>query len=268
MLGRLTGTAMVRHALDPYALRGLYDRLADRYDAQHALITAGADARGRRALVAAAVRRGQRILDAGGGTGSTALLAAERAGAAGTVVVLDQSRGMLAAARRRAGARPGARMAYVVADLQALPFDAGAFDVVLSTYSMCPLVAPSKAAAALYEITRPGGRLGIAHSTEPRSRLMQWVAQRVEAWAWRWPGLSMGCRPVAVLPHLETLGAEVELDRHLGVPLWPFHVFVVRKPGGDEHPSSRRPSDRASPNTDHRHRQADHPPRNAGLSQT
>lgn len=51
--------------------------------------------------------------------------------------------------------------------------------------------------------------------------------------------LSMGCRAVAVLPHLRELGADVQLERHLGVPLWPLHVFVVRKPtSGDGPPSS------------------------------
>jgi ubiquinone/menaquinone biosynthesis C-methylase UbiE len=227
----------VRHALDPFDLRRIYDRLAGRYDVQHALITAGGDGRGRRALVNAAVRKGDRVLDAGGGTGSTGLLAAGRGGAAGRVVILDQSRGMLAAARRRAEAG-GGRIAYIVGDIQAPPFRRGAFDVVLSTYSMCPLVAPSEAAAALYELIRAGGRLGVAHSAEPSGRMMRWIGGRVEAWAWRWPGLSMGCRAVSVLPRVRELGAVVELDRYLGFPLWPFHVFVVRKPAAEEHPPS------------------------------
>jgi demethylmenaquinone methyltransferase / 2-methoxy-6-polyprenyl-1,4-benzoquinol methylase len=227
----------VRHALNPHTLRHLYDGLAGRYDVQHALITAGADGRGRRALVKAAVRSGDQVLDAGGGTGSTGLLAAERAGAAGRVVILDQSRGMLAAARRRAADRRYGRVWYVVADIHAPPFRPGTFDVVLSTYSMCPLVAPAEAAAALYDLIRPGGRLGVAHSTEPRGNLMRRVAARVEAWAWRRPGLSMGCRAVSVLPRLQELGAVVELDRRLGVPLWPFHAFVVRRPTRDEHPT-------------------------------
>jgi ubiquinone/menaquinone biosynthesis C-methylase UbiE len=222
----------MRHAIDPFALRRIYDRLARRYDVQHALITAGADGRGRRALVNAAVRKGDRVLDAGGGTGSTGLMAAERAGAAGRVVILDQSRGMLARARRRVEANGGGRIAYVVGDMHAPPFRPAAFDVVLSTYSMCPLVAPSQAAFQLYELIRPDGRLGIAHSAEPRGRMMRWIGERVEAWAWRWPGLSMGCRAVSVLPQLRGLGAVVELDRYLGVPLWPFHVFVVRKTHG------------------------------------
>lgn len=221
----------MRRALDARVLRQIYDRLAPRYDVQHALITAGADGRGRRALVAAAIREGDRILDAGGGTGAAGLLALRQAGPQGSVVVLDQSPGMLAVANRRsraAGLRQ--RVSMVIGDIQALPFQQAVFDVVLSTYSLCSIVAPSKAAEALYRLVRPGGRLGIAHSAQPRGRLTRWLAARVEALAWRWPGLSMGCRAVAVLPHLRSLGAVVELDRHLGVPLWPFHVIVVRKP--------------------------------------
>jgi ubiquinone/menaquinone biosynthesis C-methylase UbiE len=232
------GKASMRHALDPFALRRIYDRLAGRYDVQHALITAGGDGRGRRALVSAAVHQGDRVLDAGGGTGSTGLLAAGRAGAAGRVVILDQSRGMLAEARRRAEAKGGGRIEYVVGDIHAPPFRRAAFDVVLSTYSMCPLVEPSDGAAALYELIPPGGRLGVAHSAEPRGRMMRWAGGRLEAWAWRWPGLSMGCRAVSVLPRVRQLGAVVERDRYLGFPLWPFHVFVVRKPVAEGHPPS------------------------------
>jgi len=230
----------VRQALHPHALRGIYDRIAGRYDLQHAFVTAGADGRGRRMLVREAVRPGDRVLDAGGGTGSTGLLAAERAGGSGCVVVLDQSRGMLDTARRRGDAR-GASVGCVVADMEAPPFRAGAFDVILSTYSMCPLVAPSKTAAALYALLPPGGRLGVAHSTEPRGRLLRWVADKVESWAWRFPGLWMGCRAVSVLPSLVDLGAVVEVDRRIGVPLWPFQVFVVRKPESAAPPAPEQP---------------------------
>ncbi|MGD8328254.1 MAG: methyltransferase domain-containing protein [Acidobacteriota bacterium] len=229
----------MRAGLDPVVLRRLYDRLAGRYDIQHALITAGSDGRGRRALVRAAIRAGDRVLDAGGGTGTTGILAIRRAGPRGLAIVLDQSPGMLEVADRRARAAGLRRqMSMVIGDIQAPPFRSGAFDAVLSTYSMCPIVAPSKGAEALYRLVRPGGRLGIAHSTEPRGRFLRWLAARVEAIAWRWPGLSMGCRPVEVLPRLRELGAVVELDRNLGMPLWPFHVFVVRRPDSAQEPPS------------------------------
>jgi ubiquinone/menaquinone biosynthesis C-methylase UbiE len=210
------GPRLMRHALGRSLLQQVYDGLAGRYDLQHAVVTAGADGRGRRAIVIAAVRKGDRVLDAGGGTGSTALLAARAAGATGRVCVLDWSRGMLAAAERKLRA---ARVEGRVS-----------FDIVLSTYSLCPLADPSSGAAAMYDLVRPGGRLGAAHSAEPAGWYVRWLATRVENLAWRMPWLSMGCRAVSVLPRLRALGAVVERDRRLGIPLWPFHVSVVRKP--------------------------------------
>ena len=82
----------------------------------------------------------------------------------------------------------------------------------------------------MYRVTRPGGRIGVAHSTEPGNPALKRLADRVEDWAWRYPGLSMGCRAVQVLPALERLGGRLVFARTIGVPLWPFFVFVMEKP--------------------------------------
>jgi ubiquinone/menaquinone biosynthesis C-methylase UbiE len=114
-------------------------------------------------------------------------------------------------------------------DMTALPFRDGVFDVVLSTYSVCPLVDPVDGAEELYRVVKPGGRLGIAHSAEPTKGLLGSLVSRIESIAWRWPALSLGCRPVSVLPHLVELGAQTLFDRRVGL-IWPFRVFVVKKP--------------------------------------
>jgi len=57
------------------------------------------------------------------------------------------------------------------------------------------------------------------------------LAGKVENLAWHFPRLSMGCRSVSVLPALERAGAKVIFRRSIGVPLWPFLVFVAEKPG-------------------------------------
>jgi ubiquinone/menaquinone biosynthesis C-methylase UbiE len=111
-----------------------------------------------------------------------------------------------------------------------LPFDDGQFDVVLSTYSMCPLYDPAKGALELYRVTKPGGKIGVAHSTEPQNPAVKWLADRVENWAWHFPSISMGCRSVEVLPTLKSAGGKVLFSRNIGVPLWPFLVFIVEKP--------------------------------------
>lgn len=146
---------MTRSALAPSLVRSLYDRKSKRYDLQHALATLRSDERGRRMVVEPGVRPGDRVLDAGGGTGSTALLAAARAGASGHVVVLDFSAGMLGEAEQRARAAGLAeRMEFVTGDILELPFDDGSFDAVLSTYSVCPVYDPAPACSSCTACSR------------------------------------------------------------------------------------------------------------------
>ncbi|HYW03283.1 MAG TPA: methyltransferase domain-containing protein [Gammaproteobacteria bacterium] len=220
----------MRTALDPGRLRTLYDRLAAHYDIEHALLTGHSDQRARRLLVREAVSAGDRVLDAGAGTGSTALLAARRTGADGRLTLLDASPGMLAVARRRIdSAGLGERCVTGVGDLLAMPFPDACFDVALSTFSLCPVYDPAAGARELWRVVRPGGRLGIAHSIDPPGAVRRWLGTRIEALVWHLPAISMGCRAVEVAPALEALGARILLDRTVGVPLWPFRVLVLER---------------------------------------
>lgn len=221
----------VRAALSLEKLRDIYDTIAKRYDIQHALITAHADQRGRRLLVKNAVKEGDSVLDCGSGTGTTALMAARKVGPKGKVTLFDLSGGMLAVAREKAAQQELMnRLEFQSGDMVHLPFADDSFDVVLSTYSLCPLYDPKKGALELYRVTRPGGLIGVAHSTTPRNSTVRWLADRVDDIAWRFPWLSMGCRSVIVLPTLQAAGARVVFLKHIGVPLWPFLVFVLEKP--------------------------------------
>jgi SAM-dependent methyltransferase len=112
----------------------------------------------------------------------------------------------------------------------ALPFASDSFDVVLSTYSLCPVFDPVRAAGELYRVLKPGGRLGLAHSTEPQNPILRWLGNTIENGAWHFPALSLGCRPVSVLPALLDVGARILFQKRIGIPLWPFLVAVVEKP--------------------------------------
>ena len=79
----------MRKALSIDELKGVYGRIAKRYDSQHAIITAKADQRGREILVENAVTEGDKILDCGSGTGTTGILAAKKTGTNGNWIDCD-----------------------------------------------------------------------------------------------------------------------------------------------------------------------------------
>jgi len=221
----------VRKALNTEKLKTIYGHIAKRYDFQHALITARADQRGRKILVENTVNEGNAVLDCGSGTGTTGILAAKKAGQRGKVTFFDLSDDMLSVAREKViRENLQERVTFQTGDMVHLPFDDNSFDVVLSTYSLCPVYDPVKGALELYRVTNPGGKLGIAHSTEPKNAIVKYLADQVEDIAWHLPWLAMGCRSVNVLAALKNTGGKILLSRYIGVPLWPFLVFIIEKP--------------------------------------
>lgn len=219
------------NALSKDKLKSVYNKVAPWYDFQHALVTFNSDQRGRRLLVSRSVDPGDQVLDAGTGTGSTALMAARKVGGNGKVTLYDFSEGMLTKAREKAKkADIQDRLNFQQGEMTQLPYPDDSFDVALSTYSMCPLYNPSQAARELYRVVKPGGKIGVAHSTEPSGKMVKKLADWAEAIYWKVPELSLGCRAVEVLPTLEKLGGKLLLKKRIGFPLWPFLVFIVEKP--------------------------------------
>lgn len=108
------------------------------------------------------VSHGEHVLDVAAGSGNATFPAA-RAGA--RVVAADITPELLEAGRQRAAERGIPGITWREADAQALPFDDASFDVVLSCVGV--MFAPDHQASAseLLRVTRPGGRIGLAHWT-------------------------------------------------------------------------------------------------------
>jgi ubiquinone/menaquinone biosynthesis C-methylase UbiE len=110
---------------------------------------------------AADVRAGERVLDVAAGNGNATLAAARRFA---DVTSTDYVPRLLDKGRERARAED-LSVRFQVADAEALPFDDGSFDVVLSTFGVMFAPDQRRAAREMLRVLRPGGRVGLANWT-------------------------------------------------------------------------------------------------------
>ena len=150
--------------LPPEGVRTMFDRIAPVYDAMNRVMTIGLDRRWRRLTAEAAVRPGDRVLDACCGTGDLAL-SCVKAGA-GEVVGLDFSEPMLERARRKSDA-----IEWLRGDLLALPFADASFDSATVGFGVRNVEDLEAGLRELRRVLRPGGRLGVLEITRPRGPL-------------------------------------------------------------------------------------------------
>jgi ubiquinone/menaquinone biosynthesis C-methylase UbiE len=132
-----------------------------RYDLRVWWHTRGRERAFREELVALArLQPGERVLDVGCGTGSLALAARRAVGPSGSVAGIDPSPEMIGRARGKAR-RAKLEIDFREAPAQALPFEAGSFDVVSSTLVLhqLPPADLHAAVAEMIRVLRTGGRL-------------------------------------------------------------------------------------------------------------
>ncbi|MDQ1689735.1 MAG: hypothetical protein QOK42_2710 [Frankiaceae bacterium] len=116
---------------------------------------------GERLVRSVRVRAGEKVLDVAAGAGNTALAAARRFA---DVLATDYVPDLLGHAETRASAE-GLPLRTAVADAQALPYEDGEYDVVLSTFGAMFAPDQQRTAGELLRVLRPGGRLGMANWT-------------------------------------------------------------------------------------------------------
>jgi len=110
---------------------------------------------------AADVRAGERVLDVAAGNGNASLAAARRFA---RVTSTDYVPHLLERGAARARAE-GLDIAFEVADAESLPFAAGSFDAVLSTFGAMFTPEHRRAAGEMLRVTRSLGRIGLANWT-------------------------------------------------------------------------------------------------------
>jgi ubiquinone/menaquinone biosynthesis C-methylase UbiE len=117
-------------------------------------------------LAAWPLRGDERVLDAGTGTGHTALAFAPRVG---QVVAVDLTEPMLAQGRRLAEERGLTNVAFEHADVERLPFADASFDLVTNRFSAHHFPQPRTAVRELARVLKAGGALLIVDVYSPET---------------------------------------------------------------------------------------------------
>ena len=107
------------------------------------------------------LRSGQKVLDVAAGNGNVTLAAARRWC---EVTSTDYVPALLVRGKLRADA-DGMKITFKEADAEALPFDDGSFDVVVSTFGVMFTPNQDRAAAELARVCKRGGKIGLANWT-------------------------------------------------------------------------------------------------------
>ena len=133
-------------------------------------------------LLAGAVpaESGQSVLDVGCGTGATTLAIARRLGTTGRAVGIDISEPMIGLARSRAE-RDGSSAAFLVADAETYPFEAGTFDLMVSRFGVMFFADSVRAFANLRAALTDGGSLRALAWRTPADNPFMTTAERAAA---------------------------------------------------------------------------------------
>jgi demethylmenaquinone methyltransferase / 2-methoxy-6-polyprenyl-1,4-benzoquinol methylase len=150
-------------------VRGMFDRIAGRYDTANRVMSAGIDVLWRRKAMRPlleGVGDQPRVLDLGAGTLDGALEILRRKPGA-TIVAADFAREMLKVGRNKPDA---ARVATHAADGHHLPYAGGVFDAAFSAFCVRNLRDLPAALAELRRVVRPGGTVVILEFFRPAKK--------------------------------------------------------------------------------------------------
>jgi SAM-dependent methyltransferase len=164
-----------------------------------------------------AAARGE-VLEAGFGSGlNLAFYPAEVTGVVG--IEPNPVEGLRALEERIRAARFRVEQHALRADGE-LPFDAGRFDCVVTTWTLCSIPDPVKALREMRRVLKPGGvYLFIEHGRAPSDGLARWQDRLNPAWRRLAGGCNMN-RPIdAIVESAGFQSLRIERFRHAGPAL-------------------------------------------------
>ena len=149
---------------DPTRIRTMFASISSRYDRANTILSGGVHHLWRRRAVrAAAIKPGDRVLDCATGTGDLAI-AFHNAGA--QVIGTDFVPEMLDFARAKTK-----DVTFEVADVTRLPYETATFDAASISFGIRNVGEPRVGLAEMARVVKPGGRVIVLEFGQPRNRL-------------------------------------------------------------------------------------------------
>lgn len=157
---RWFGYRRVAREEKPTLVRGIFERVAGRYDLMNDLMSGGIHRLWKREMVAwLRPRGGATVLDVAGGTGDIAFRIADRLDGDGLVIVLDATPAMLQVGRDRMIDRGLlAGIDWVAGDAEHLPIAASSVEAYTVAFGLRNVTDLDLALAEALRVLKPGGR--------------------------------------------------------------------------------------------------------------
>ena len=185
-----------------------------------------------------------RVLEIGCGPGRLWLDNRDRIPADWAITLSDFSAGMLDQARRNLS-DAGRQFAFELADVQAMPFGAAAFDAVIANHMLYHVPDRPRALAEIARVLRPGGRLFSSTIGERHLAQLFALVQRFDPALAAWGGLSThefslenGAAQLA--PWFEPLALRRYDDRLIVTEVAPLVAFILSMHTLEALPDARR----------------------------
>lgn len=147
----------------------VFHSVAAKYDIMNDLMSMGIHRVWKRFTIdCSGVRRGQRVLDLGGGTGDLTAKFSRIVGDSGQVILADINNSMLKVGRSKLrDSGIVGNVGYVQANAEELPFPDDYFDCITISFCLRNVTDKEKALRSMYRVLKPGGRLLVLEFSKP-----------------------------------------------------------------------------------------------------
>ncbi len=158
-----------RPTFDHAYVRGLFDRIAPRYDLLNHLLSSGVDVLWRKKAIALLqTHKPKTILDVATGTGDLAFEAARQLDAP-TIIGIDVAPAMLEIGRSKAAKRGIQGVRFSEGPAESLPFETSSFDAVTVGFGVRNFSDLDKGLKEMHRVLKTGSPLVVLEFSRPRS---------------------------------------------------------------------------------------------------